>query len=131
MRYDRARSIPLEIANSSDSTGGSPQSAPMNVSSSSAETINLPDTKEAVIGKISHDQRKDLTAENVLSVEGPDTWENLSEFMRKCMIPEKCTPEPEQNGAKTAVRNKKCRNMLDKKDDPSHSPASKRLKFNK
>ena len=132
----RARSIPLEMSSNIGSTNSSPQSAPLNESSSSAEIINVADLAEkkvntTVIERMSVDQRKDLTVEEVLSFEGPDTWENLSEFMRKCTIPTKRTNEPDQLEMRGALKNKKFRNSTNKKEDPSQSPASKRLKFNK
>ena len=126
--YGRGRSVPLE----NGSTNSSPQSVPLNDSSSSSETMNIVESQDrTVIEKMSIDKRKDLTVEEVLSSEGPDTWENLSEFMRNCTIPAKCSNEPNQLESLNMLKNKKHRCSSTNKDEPGLSPASKRLKFKK
>lgn len=111
------------------STNSSPQSLLLNDSSSSGETSVSGQGERTVIETVAVvQQRKDLTAEEIMSIEGPDTWENLSVHMSKCSIPNKRSVEGGKSETKNGARSRKDRDG-DKEDEAS--PASKRLKFNK
>ena len=120
---------PQAIAVSNRSTNSSPQSLLLNESSSSGETGVSGQGERTVIETVAAvQQRKDLTAEEIVSIEGPDTWDNLSENMSKCSIPNKRSDESGRTETKNGVRSRKDR---DGNKEDEASPASKRLKFNK